>query len=193
MVRHNDGFCVFVSRESCGNTLLELLCAGQTVGGEQNTVPDNLTSLCRERRYTVRGGTDDGGKLLMGVDDKARFGMRLVNLGVNALFGGGLDIAAVRKSVYLDLDDIVRCQAVIRLAARSDDKAFVIDTAAYVSPGSGDKSGCNKLFAGCDNLFFCSQNIHLNHPFKMRICIYEVKPIFVLRFNYITLLLNVNI
>ena len=51
----------------------------------------------------------------MGVDNKARLGMSLVDLGMNALFGGGLDIALVAQGVDLDLDDIVGGQSLIGL------------------------------------------------------------------------------
>lgn len=39
--------------------------------------------------------------------------MSLVDLGMNALFGGGLDIALVAQGVDLDLDDIVGGQSLI--------------------------------------------------------------------------------
>ena len=92
----------------------------------------------------------------MGVNNKVRFGIFLINLGVNAFLRGGLDIAAPLKSVDCNLNDIVGSQADIRLAARSDNKSFVVNTATDIAPCSCDKPCLNQSFAGFDNQLFCS-------------------------------------
>ena len=82
----------------------------------------------------------------MGVDNKSRLGMSLVDLGMNALFGGGLDIA---------LDDIVGGQSLIGLSARGYDKAVLVNAAADIAPCSRDEALFDKAQTGCDNFFFC--------------------------------------
>ena len=91
----------------------------------------------------------------MGVNNKARLGMSLVDLGMNALFGGGLDIALVAQGVDLDLDDIVGGQSLIGLSARGYDKAVLVNAAADIAPCSRDESLFDKAQTGCDNFFFC--------------------------------------
>ena len=91
----------------------------------------------------------------MGVNNKARLGMSLVDLGMNALFGGGLDIALVAQGVDLDLDDIVGGQSVVGLSARGDDEAVLVNAAADIAPCSRDESLFDKAQTGCDNFLFC--------------------------------------
>lgn len=90
----------------------------------------------------------------MGVNDEARVGMSLVDLGVNALFGGGLDAALVAQSVDFYLNNVVGGQSVVGLSARGDDEAVFINAAADVAPGSCDKTGLDKAQTRCDNFFF---------------------------------------
>lgn len=90
----------------------------------------------------------------MGVNNKARLGMSLVDLGMDALFGGGLDIALVAQGVDLDLDDIVGGQSLIGLSARGYDKAVLVNAAADIAPCSRDEALFDKAQTGCDNFFF---------------------------------------
>ena len=155
VMRHDNSLAVHVGSDSGGDALFELLCAGQTVCAEQNLVAYNFAAFFAERRDALHGRAYNGSELLMGVNNKARLGMSLVDLGMNALFGGGLDIALVAQGVDLDLDDIVGGQSLIGLSARGYDKAVLVNAAADIAPCSRDESLFDKAQTGCDNFFFC--------------------------------------
>ena len=155
VVRHDNSLAVHIGGDCGGDALFELLRAGQTVRAEHDSGAYNLASLLGQRGNSLRCCADYGRKLLMGVNDEARVGMSLVDLGVNALFGGGLDAALVAQSVDFYLNNVVGGQSVVGLSARGDDEAVFVNAAADVAPGSCDKTGLDKAQTRCDNFFFC--------------------------------------
>ena len=77
----------------------------------------------------------------MCMDNKIAFGTKKIALRMDTLFARGLNVALIRKVGGFNKDDIVRSESLISPAAGSDDKALIVNTAAYIAPGSCDKTG----------------------------------------------------
>ena len=91
----------------------------------------------------------------MSVNNEVDVRAMKIALSVNTLFAGGFDVTVIGKIFHPNENDIVGSKTFVSLTAGSDNELIIVDTAAYVTPCTGNKACGNKLFTCFNNYFFC--------------------------------------
>ena len=101
----------------------------------------NIVNIKTESAY-------NGSVFLMCVNYKVYVGTKFVARSVNTLFGRGFNVTVIRKVCNINENNIIGSKNIISHTAGSDNKLLVIYSAADVTPGSYNKTCCQKLVTG---------------------------------------------
>ena len=153
VVTHEERFAGGVRRDDGVHRVLQLAGGGHAVFRIGNDRAEDRFGLSGDRNVSA-GDAHRGSGDLMRVDDEIHFRMMFVGSGVDPFFRRGLQaVLIVLEFIDGDLDDVVRCQLLVRDAAGGDDEYVVRDAGRDIAPGTGNEAALHELEAGLDDQF----------------------------------------
>ena len=161
---HNYGLGVR-TLYSLDNALAKLAGSGKSVCRNRDIIADyfgrrgfNLVYIHTERTY-------DGRLHLMRVNYEINLGAKTICLGMNALFGGRLNVTLIAAIVDINNYYFVGSKSLIGTSARSNNEFLIVYSARNITPRSRDKAVFHNLYTGFNDELFCFHYIHCIHLF----------------------------